>query len=111
MHGLQHEIRERAGRGTGKVVQGRNDQSSAADIPDDARDLDNARDDDVVYNLQENATIITLLSLSCHYLRMAMPITVPTYLHRPISGGWLWMLSVVRSLYTLAIRPVAARKL
>ena len=63
MPGLQCEIRTRAERGTSKVVQGRDDQSSAADIPDGARDLDNARDDDVVYNLQENATIITLLSL------------------------------------------------
>ena len=63
MPGLQCGLRKRAGRGTGEVVQGRDDQSSAADIPDDARNLDNARDDNVIHNLQENATIITLLSL------------------------------------------------
>ena len=104
---------EEGRKGTCKVMQGRDDQSSAADVPDDARDLDDARDDNVVHDLQGEFYLYPATSSfrSCHHFRMAMPITVPSCLHRPMLGGWLWMVSVVRSLYTLAVRPVAAGKL
>ena len=91
-------------------MQGCDNQSSAADVPDDARNLDDTRDDNIVHDLQGETQRHPALERPSSCREQAMPVTVPSWLHSPEIVGRLREVSAVCSLYSLVIQPVAKEK-